>query len=171
MGRSGPGECLLPEPRTCAPGQPSVRLGKPGASWCSELEAESGACMVSESASVLPASYRPNFLKLPKGLTLGLAASKLTFSVRVKNARCLIFGSIMDCFLSRSAISTRFPALGIPPQCSDLTCWGRLQGTAWMRRRYLTACSQGMLGGEERFEGHWDLSLNHRPIHIFAVYL
>lgn len=54
-----------------------------------------------ELASALPPSCRLNFLKLLKGLTLGPAASNLTFSARVKNARCLIFGFRMDCFFKQ----------------------------------------------------------------------
>ena len=75
--------------------------GKPGASWCLELEVDWEARATWALASALPPSSRLSFLKLPKGLTLGPAASNLTFSVRVKNVRCLIFRSRMDCFFKR----------------------------------------------------------------------
>lgn len=66
-------------------------------------------------ASALPPSCRLNFLKLPKGLTLGPAASNLTFSERVKNVRCLIFGSRMDCFFKQVSCFYSFPDLWHPP--------------------------------------------------------
>lgn len=46
-----------------------------------ELEVDKGAEARWELASSSPSSCRLNFLKLPKGLTVGPAASKLTFSV------------------------------------------------------------------------------------------
>lgn len=75
--------------------------GKSGASRCLELEVEQEARATWTLVSALPPSCRLNFLKLPKGLTLGPAASSLTFSVKVKNVQCLIFGSRMDCFFKQ----------------------------------------------------------------------
>lgn len=77
------GGCFLLMPRT------SALCG-----WCTvkwaccqlvcELEVDKRAEVRWELASPLPSSCRLNFLKLPKGLTVGPAASKLTFSVQRK---------------------------------------------------------------------------------------
>ena len=68
--------------------------------------------MMGELASALPPSCRLNFLKLPEGLTLGPAASNLTFSVRVKNAQRLLFGARMDCFFKQVSHFSSLPDLG-----------------------------------------------------------
>lgn len=83
--RCGPERHPLPEPRTCAPSR--VVLDEvsllPAGVW--HWPWTEGAEKVGIGPSFAP-SCRLNFLQLPKGLTLGLAASNLTFSVRVKNA-------------------------------------------------------------------------------------
>lgn len=115
-------------------------------------------------ASALPPSCRLNFPKWPRGLTLGLAASSLTFSVRVKNAWCLLFGPRMDCFFKQVSHSSLNPDLrayhprvlislrgqAVLPGSEE---WGgsRAQDRWGSGGRCLISRCRGMLGGEERF--------------------